>query len=538
MRTSLFLPIILLFSILLFSCQREPNLNPSPTDPAPTNTTGLVATAKYNASTQVSCRYQTQDLYYNEINDDYYIGFRVNVTQIGTWIASTDSVNGLKYMGTGSFSTPGENYMLLKAYGMPIKRETATYTMLLGKDTCRHVMTPFQGGAQQPPSPLPNRKPITNAGCDILITAPTNSIKLTGTAVDGDGTITAYQWRNILSASLVTIPNANQPAVTVNNLVQGVYQFELKATDNQGASTLDTMQVLVQPSGSAIYAPIDYWFCYCVSDIVSASGLFITNLPISPALYVTAALYVTSPGKWSLSTKIVNGFSFSGSGIFTTLGINYIRLYASGTPIAVGAYRYAFNEFPGSSVIAYTGNSLPTANAKYYYKATIGGEVQEAYVISGTGYMAGSGKGEINNTANLSADISPEPNTTLLNSTTFEVTKGLIANYSSVSNGQFHSFFGPGNYPYATGPNTNPVTMGNGISIIWKDKNGELWSTSYGSRDQMGSTFLIQSTIDEPDPVGTLYVKVKATFSCKLYNSAGQMKLLTNGEFVGLFGKI
>jgi hypothetical protein len=81
------------------------------------------------------------------------------------------------------------------------------------------------------------------------------------------------------------------------------------------------------------------------------------------------------------------------------------------------------------------------------------------------------------------------------------------------------------------------VTLGPGISLIWKEAQGVEWRTSKDTHDQTGSVFRILSTMDEPDPVGNLYVKVEAQFNCKLYNGAGQMKTLTEGEFVGFFGK-
>ena len=42
-----------------------------------------------------------------------------------------------------------------------------------------------------------------------------------------------------------TITNAANASTTVTSLVQGVYQFQLKVTDNTGAIGLDTMQVTV-----------------------------------------------------------------------------------------------------------------------------------------------------------------------------------------------------------------------------------------------------------------------------------------------------
>jgi hypothetical protein len=42
-----------------------------------------------------------------------------------------------------------------------------------------------------------NLPPTVNAGADTAITLPTNSLTLNGTANDGDGTITSYQWSQV-----------------------------------------------------------------------------------------------------------------------------------------------------------------------------------------------------------------------------------------------------------------------------------------------------------------------------------------------------
>ncbi|RYZ52301.1 MAG: T9SS type A sorting domain-containing protein, partial [Sphingobacteriales bacterium] len=62
---------------------------------------------------------------------------------------------------------------------------------------------------------------------------------------DPDGTITAYQWTKISGPAQFTIAAPTQKQTAVNGLVQGVYKFELKVTDNQGAIGKDTVTVTV-----------------------------------------------------------------------------------------------------------------------------------------------------------------------------------------------------------------------------------------------------------------------------------------------------
>ncbi len=107
------------------------------------------------------------------------------------------------------------------------------------------------------PAPLPpNKSPTVNAGKDITITLPVNSATLTGVCSDPDGTITKYQWTKLIGPSQFTIASASQAKTNVNNLVEGVYDFELQATDNRGAIAKDIVSVTVKgPISSPIQSP-------------------------------------------------------------------------------------------------------------------------------------------------------------------------------------------------------------------------------------------------------------------------------------------
>jgi hypothetical protein len=91
-----------------------------------------------------------------------------------------------------------------------------------------------------------NKPPIANAGPDQVITLPTDSVSLDGNASsDPDGAISSYLWTKISGPSLFNIANSNATQTQVINLVQGVYQFELKVTDAGGLFSKDTVQITV-----------------------------------------------------------------------------------------------------------------------------------------------------------------------------------------------------------------------------------------------------------------------------------------------------
>ncbi len=91
-----------------------------------------------------------------------------------------------------------------------------------------------------------NLPPIANAGPDVVITLPSNSITVNGAmSSDPDGTITTYLWTKIGGPSQYTVANSNAASTIINNLIAGVYSFQLKVTDNSGATAMDTVKITV-----------------------------------------------------------------------------------------------------------------------------------------------------------------------------------------------------------------------------------------------------------------------------------------------------
>lgn len=99
-------------------------------------------------------------------------------------------------------------------------------------------------------APPLNQPPESHAGSDQAITLPTNTVTLSGTGTDTDGTIVSYLWSKVAGPSQFTIVSPTQPQTVINNLVQGIYQFELMVTDNQGATGRDTIVVTVLSAGA------------------------------------------------------------------------------------------------------------------------------------------------------------------------------------------------------------------------------------------------------------------------------------------------
>jgi poly(3-hydroxybutyrate) depolymerase len=93
-----------------------------------------------------------------------------------------------------------------------------------------------------------NEPPVANAGADQSVTLPTNSLTLTGSGYDPDGTlIRTYAWTKV-SGGQATLSNANTATLSVSNMVQGSYTFSLVVTDGYWEQSVgDEVMVTVLP---------------------------------------------------------------------------------------------------------------------------------------------------------------------------------------------------------------------------------------------------------------------------------------------------
>ena len=90
-----------------------------------------------------------------------------------------------------------------------------------------------------------NNLPVANAGADKTVTLPTSSTSLSGSGTDSDGTIASYLWRQVSGPSAAVLSASSMATTNVSGLLQGSYVFELKVTDDRGATGVDSMTVTV-----------------------------------------------------------------------------------------------------------------------------------------------------------------------------------------------------------------------------------------------------------------------------------------------------
>jgi len=95
------------------------------------------------------------------------------------------------------------------------------------------------------PAPAVPGAPFANAGANQTITLPVNSVTLAGSGSETNGTIAAYSWTELSGPSTANIAAPTYASTAASGLVQGVYTFQLKVTDNSGVTATATVNVTV-----------------------------------------------------------------------------------------------------------------------------------------------------------------------------------------------------------------------------------------------------------------------------------------------------
>lgn len=160
-----------------------------------------------------------------------------NLMTMRDWITSTYGTYALDFWTTvaNADGTINDTY----SYGDGIHLNNQGHDVLYNRVLTRDILAELCASTA-------NVAPTVNAGADQAITLPTNSVTLTGTATDSDGSVASYAWSEV-SGGAATITTPTSATTTVTGLVQGVYTFRLTATDDQGASTSDDVIITVNP---------------------------------------------------------------------------------------------------------------------------------------------------------------------------------------------------------------------------------------------------------------------------------------------------
>ena len=88
-----------------------------------------------------------------------------------------------------------------------------------------------------------NQQPIANAGQDMVITLPVDSVMLDGSTSSDIKGVIGYEWRKISGPDTFSIVTHSLVKTVINHLKKGIYEFELTVLNKAGLSAKDTLNV-------------------------------------------------------------------------------------------------------------------------------------------------------------------------------------------------------------------------------------------------------------------------------------------------------
>jgi hypothetical protein len=119
--------------------------------------------------------------------------------------------------------------------------------------------------------------PIANAGTTQTITLPASTVFLNGAGTDVTGTITNYEWTQIGgTAATINSPMSSQTEIS-GMTTAGTRVFQLKVTDNKGASATNSVSVIVNGVGGNQLPVVNAGVAENVNQPASTTTLFGTS---------------------------------------------------------------------------------------------------------------------------------------------------------------------------------------------------------------------------------------------------------------------
>ncbi len=291
------------------------------------------------------------------VADSNTISVEVNVAITGTYVITTDTINGYFFRATGIFTTPGINTIKLRGNGTPFANGTNNFVVTFDSTVCDVQVIVAQPGVGSLGGTPNACAPITvngayspgialtaanTASVQVNVTTPGNFIITTDTVA---GIWFSYSGNLASSQTVILKANGNIPAATAT----GSKVFTVKL----GAS-ICTFTVNV--AGPAV-GTVD-----CSSAVIF--GNYPAGQPIFAGNNVQLLANVVTTGAYSITTDTVNGVWFSRIGNFPSTGITPLILTAMGTPTNQGPFSYVVKW--GTSTCTFSLTFNPPLSNDYY----------------------------------------------------------------------------------------------------------------------------------------------------------------------------
>lgn len=322
-----------------------------------------------------------------------FVNFVVNVTTLGTYNVTTNSLNGITFSGSGVFTTTGTQGVTLTATGTPMAEGDFNYTATVPTGNCSFIVhtnapgpgtsaytlggspgnctgavlagTYIQGVPLTAANTVTVSATVTALGSYNLTTAPVN-----GVTYAGSGNFTT------LGPQMITLTGNGTPAAA------GAFNHVISSGTG---STSCTFSVNYNPPAPPASFTLQGSPGSCSGAVLA--GSYYTGNPLGASNTVSLQVNVTTAGAYTITTNSVNGISFSKTGIFAGTGVQTVVLNGTGTPASVGTNNYTANNGSGSTCTFSVPVTAPPAAA---YTINCGAITVNGTYTVGTALTAGN----------------------------------------------------------------------------------------------------------------------------------------------------
>ena len=303
---------------------------------------------------------------------------QVNVTQTGTFVVTTDTMNGFYFRATGTFTTLGATNVTLRGYGTPFSVGSGVTNFVVSFDTtfCDiqvPITSPGIGSLEGSPNAC---APIAvNGGYSpgVALTAANNAVVQVNVTTAGIFNITtdtvAGIWFSFSGSLALSPPPQNVTLVAYGAIPTGTVTGSKTFTVKLGTSICTFVVNVAGPAdGTCSGAPNA-----CTPSTVFGTSSVGSAVTAAAGDSVQIQINVTTAGAYNITTNTVTGFSFAGSGIVAVGNNQTITLYGNGG-IATTAGPQTFTVTFGTSSCTFVVNVLTndyfprTTNSNWSYE--------------------------------------------------------------------------------------------------------------------------------------------------------------------------
>ncbi len=291
------------------------------------------------------------------VNGKYYVGtslntantiqLQVDVTTVGTYSLFTNTVNGIQFFGSGSFTNTGVQTIILTGNGTPLVDGSFNFTTPINAG-CFFTIIVKKAPIAMASFTLagaPNScTPAFVYGNYVAGTSLKNSntveVSVNVTAV-GAYVLTTDTLDGIWFASTGTFTTTGNQVVTLAGFGTPDFARNLVFTPKADSSSCTFTVTVLTPGSPAIYVLESGFGSSNNPCIYTVSGTYNAAIPLSSSNTVSMKVFVSSVGSFTIATNTVNGLLFAYTGTFTTVGSQNVVLFGNGTPTVKGTYSFA-----------------------------------------------------------------------------------------------------------------------------------------------------------------------------------------------------